>query len=587
MSAPSGKIILLSLVFSLALGTAWPITDKFPTEILIPSAWDIPGEISGALHLQFDTHRGFSLGNNSDQSAQWRVRCFFRKDAQPTKLRVHFQGSLTFIEKGLNGILSSTHLDSKDWKEVEIDLTQVSFERGLELVFRFSEKVDGAVNRLRFNGILVPFDQHFQYEESEWKPAEQRPSQFPLGINLEAEYLFLELSSAQRVRLVRQAMRDGFRHIRLHKLYRVYQRVGWEKLYPLLSTFLNYLNQKGISLYLDLLSHPIQGEFAQGWKQSFYLSRRLQEKLDSWIKKLSEIVVGGVSIFRWRGLEYICLINENSLFHEESDQSLKLILEEYTKAVEEKGFHSLDSFKSERMCSVYENFQRKLDSLGFRGLFFLSNYQSGGRDLRVNQKCSSFVDRHFYLDYPSFIKSTARVQNASPIERLEDVVAGFRDLIPDSGGYISEFNLPWPNRFQHEMIPLILYLAKERPILGLWFYDYRLRSTNFHQGGIFGIQKFHSIIGQLPFFRMAMDKGYKVKQRKDGVIEIQGRGFSARSGWIESAGVLLPMTRWVVEGEEEIFSLEKGDGDQFQWAGNFQTHFGKRAMRLDFATPSP
>jgi len=593
LPSASGKIVFLSLALLLS-GFGFAKEHQSDSEVIkITSALDIPGSFSGGLSLQIDPGQGYALTNLPDREAQWSLRCFFKRRLPAERsVLIRYQGKLTLRIQRFSQPDLIVVLDSIAWKEERISLGSVPSRWGLKLIFDFDSRHKGSVGSVTFDGKLVGFDQRFQYRnvsesesESESETVTEKVfSAFPLGVNLEAEYVFLELQESERKQLLKDLMDDGFRHIRLHKLFRVHQRIGWDRLKEPLKAFLDQMDRSGLSLYLDLLSYPLADGFSQGWKQVFFLHKTLQAKLEDWIQNLKNLKIGNSPFFEWDGLKYVCLVNENSLFHESSDQALSLILREFTLAIQERGFHSLDEFKSDRMCSIYSYFQKSIRSLGFRGPFFLSNYQAGGRDLQVQMRCSPEIDRHFYLDYPHFFNSTARVHNISPVENYAEIKARFRDLIPESGGFISEINLPWPNRFQHELIPLILALARERPIHGLWFYDYRLKSSKFHAGGLFGIQRFRSIINQLPLFRRAMREGYEVQER-DHSLYIQGKGFSCESGWISVNGMLLALTLWKDEKEQKTFSFEKGSGDRFDPWGNRQLEMGSLPMILDLKAP--
>ena len=54
-----------------------------------------------------------------------------------------------------------------------------------------------------------------------------------IGVNLEADYLFLELDREQRKLLLEQAKSDGFCSIRLHKLTRLMQSLKFNRYFDL------------------------------------------------------------------------------------------------------------------------------------------------------------------------------------------------------------------------------------------------------------------------------------------------------------------------------------------------------------------
>jgi hypothetical protein len=421
---------------------------------------------------------------------------------------------------------------------------------------------------------FVGFDERYDFEalpSGVFK--KQKRAVFPLGVNLEAGYLFNDLNREKRSKLLEQAVFDGFSTVRLHKLYRVFCLDNFNpQLFQELSLFIQEIFALKLDLYLDIISWPPERDGAQeGWKQDFFLLPSLQERAEGWLSALAGLKFDGRPFLQHPQLKWLCLINENSLFFEDNPDSRRLAFRLYAEELQKKkslqnpggkeNFIGFSGWKQEKMLSVYQLFSELLrHKYGYDGEFFLSNYGAGGQDLAVNKRASGVVDRHFYFDYPDFINGLARVKNLSPVKNREAFRQYFQQLFSEEGGYISEINLPWPNRWQHELIPFILYLHKIKPLRGLWFYDYRLRSAgNFHHGGIFGIQRFRSIIGQLPFLKMAWSEDYTV-QEQDGGLFIKGNKFFCFSGILPNG---LPVTRWRTEEGEELFTLEKAEGDVF------------------------
>ena len=305
----------------------------------------------------------------------------------------------------------------------------------------------------------------------------------------------------------------------------------------------------------------------------------LQRRLRVWIDRLSKVKVLNLPLFQSPLLRFLCLVNENSLFYEDTARSRRLLLGRYLKRIQTEGFQSMQVFKSQVMGEVYRRFRDLLTVKGYRGILFLSNYQAAGADREINQACSKVLDRHFYLDYPQFVGGKARVHNRSPLQEVDVILKEIQAILPPEGGYISEFNLPWPNRYQHELIPLMLVLHKTRKIRGIWFYDYRLRNVDFHAGGLFGIQRFRSIIAQLPYLEQIWSGDYQIEKIRGG-LRFLGKDLVGDSGWVGDGDDVFPGTLWRSPSKAEFFSFEKARGDRFNLLGEMQIHKGQQALEL-------
>ena len=77
-----------------------------------------------------------------------------------------------------------------------------------------------------------------------------------------------------------------------------------------------------------------------------------------------------------------------------------------------------------------------------------------------------------------------------------------------------EINLPGQINLPIELLPTILVLHNQK-LSGLWFYDYRLRSSDFHRGGPHYIQRFRSVIEPLGWFRSLMNEDLVVEYQNN------------------------------------------------------------------------
>lgn len=393
-----------------------------------------------------------------------------------------------------------------------------------------------------------------------------------IGVNLEADYLFLELDRSQRKLLLRQAKKDGFDSIRLHKLTRLLQSLRFNHHFRnTLQNFFDDLSDIGLSLYLDILSWPLATSLESGqtiengWKQWVYISSELQERIKEFIEWLGSFYLGNSRLFTSNNLLGICLFNENSLYAE------------FQKDIP-------NNFKNpcERMLKVAEIFRDYLRKKGFTGRVFLSNYQLPGEDQLCNLEFSKSIDRHLYFDYPEFDSGDLKVGGRSPLEFLAFWKSRYFDLFNGaSENWISEINLPWPNQFTHEMLPIILALHNEKKLSGLWFYDYRIRSSDFHRGGPFGIQRFRSVIEPLGWFKSLMNEKIKIEY-ENFLLNISSDKGSVKCILRGHPTLRVPHCIWSRGEATFISGPERALGDQFDQQFLIQKTFGQEAMNLDF-----
>ncbi len=393
-----------------------------------------------------------------------------------------------------------------------------------------------------------------------------------LGVNVEAEYLFLELDREQRRSLLQQAKTDGFESVRLHKLTRLLQSLDFNSYFEAtLQGFLDDLIDFGFTLSLDILSWPLKttlstGEVVgDGWKQWVYSSVELQNRVIQIIDWLGSFYLGDKLLFKSDKLIGICLFNENSLYAE-PPSNISLISKNPCK----------------KMLRVGSLFRNVLQNKGYTGRIFLSNYQLDGDDQICNMQFSKNIDRHLYFDYPQFNGSNLKVSGRSPLEFLNYWKAHYRKLFQEASEcWISEINLPWPNQFMHEMLPAILALHKEKMLSGIWFYDYRLRSTDFHRGGPFGVQRFRSVIEPLGWFKLFLNENLRFEY-KDFLLNIYSDKGSIKCTLRGHPTARVPHCIWTRGGSYLIAGPEGALGDQFDPQFLFQKIFGRDAMYLDF-----
>ena len=392
-----------------------------------------------------------------------------------------------------------------------------------------------------------------------------------LGVNVEAEYLFLELDREQRRSLLQQAKTDGFESVRLHKLTRLVQSLDFNSYFEAtLQGFLDDLVDFGFKLSLDILSWPLKttlntGEVVgDGWKQWVYHSVDLQNRVNQMIDWLSSFYLDDKLLFKSDRLIGICLFNENSLYAE-PPSNISLISNDRCKT----------------MLRVGSLFRNVLQRKGYIGRIFLSNYQLDGDDQICNMRFSKNIDRHLYFDYPQINGSNLKVSGRSPLEFLNYWKAHYRKLFQDASEcWISEINLPWPNQFMHEMLPAILALHKEKMLSGIWFYDYRLRSTDFHRGGPFGVQRFRSLIEPLGWFKSFLNESFKLEY-ENFLLKIYSDGGCVKCFLRGHPIKRVPHCIWERDESSILTGPERSLGDQFDPQFSFQTSFGQKAMRLD------
>lgn len=391
-----------------------------------------------------------------------------------------------------------------------------------------------------------------------------------IGVNLEASYLFTELDREERRKLLLQAKQDGFNSIRLHKLTRLMQQLDFNYLFkPTFQKFLDDLEEFKFTLNLDILSWPLKtnldttGFVDDGWKQWIFLSPELQERTMRVLEWLHKLKFYGQSFFKSSGLIGILLFNENSLFFEYPQALLNGHVQ-----------------PCETMLNTAKRFEFSIRNLGFKGPIVMSNYQSGGKDRDCNLRFSKVLDRHLYFDYPYFYKNQAKVGGRSPLEFLHYWKEQFRELFHGAQTiWISEINLPWPNQFMHELLPTILVLDKERSINGIWFYDYRLRSTNFHEGGLFGIQRFRSVIEPLGWFKRLLEDDKEIHYSQH-VLKILSPEINLRCVLRGHPTERIPHCKWT-RGNKLIYTgPERAFGDAFDMQFLRQIDFGSQAMKI-------
>ena len=553
----------------------------------------LEGEKLGKLALVFHHEHGRCLG-----SAGGKAGLRFFASFHETK-------KLTFEYSSIGNVVWSACAIPRECRNFEGNSGVLEMEfakpvRHLRLKFELGSQ--DLLCELKSRQKLVPWSQLYQFAPSN-AGSDQRDKivelnnssvhksenvyhAFPLGVNLEAEYLFRELTFTQRKQILLQAKSDGLNSLRLHKFYRLYQqtdKVSKRELLRELERFLDEVDRMGFSVYLDLFSYPLGSNEIRnaGYKGNLYLFQELREELKQWIQKLQKLKINGRTLFQWEKLRWICLANENSLFFQEEGFDYLKEMTLYQKFLEQNGFISMDDFRSQLMGEFYDEMKLLLSKSGYAGIVFLSNYQLGGRDLELNRKLSKVTDRHLYLDYPVFQSRSPRIKFRLPHYDFEEITNSLGLEIGEEV-YLSEVNLPYPNPFSHELIPFLLRLNKRNPIRGFWFYDYRLKSNFFHHGGLFGIQKIRSVIEPLAIFSKVIKTGqYELHLDADSITIVSDE-WRIRSGWIdiEGSGKKIPVSEYLHPGRGAAFrySFEIGENDIHSRFGTFLKQRGGKVQ---------
>ncbi len=431
----------------------------------------------------------------------------------------------------------------------------------------------------------LPFEKvQGQFLPREWNPKTQTlSSSAVIGVNLEAEYLLNDLKEEDWRQLFDQIKKDGFHSVRLHKFFRVFLK-NPDSLRPKLQGILKEISHFGLSLYMDGISFPETPNQALGWVWEIFLQEDLKARLWDWLHFLSELKLGDPPFFTSRNLKWFGVLNENSLFAPAPSTNANLeFLRLWLKRREEKSaVLSLSGFKAQLMLEFGLEAYSHLKAYGYEERVFLNNSMLGGEDAQVSRFLSyGETDRHFYLDYPAFHSGFKRIRNLNPVERYQILKSLFLSMGSSKGIWLSEVNLPWPNQYQHQLLPLLLALHQTTPIKGLWFYDYRLRSRDFHKGGIFGVQRFSSIINPLPLFSELLNQGMSIKEH-EGYIKLESPNARVLFGMTPKARKLglLSITEWHTRNQSLCFSFEKAQGDRFDVQGNLQFHSGKTPVHI-------
>ncbi len=538
-------------------------------EIINPAL--VYGRFKEDLNLAL-TNQGYCLAGGIDRTGVFEASVEFLKPKTSFSLDLFGRGEYKFEIYNPHQGWDVIQVEAKkkfNWQKIEFNM----FQAVGNMRYRVSLKGDQALFCKLMGPEIIPLDSHWPMVIST-DPMRTTSGYWAgtIGVNIEAEYLFLELDRQQRRLLLQQAKVDGFNSIRLHKLTRLIQSIDFNSYFEdTLQDFLDDLAGFGFTLSLDILSWPLKttlstGELIEdGWKQWAYVSSELHNRIYQIIDWLSGFYLYARPLFKSEKLIGICLFNENSLYAEIP-----------------KNLLSKPKDRCKTMLRVGSAFRNVLRKKGYSGRIFLSNYQLYGEDQICNMRFSKSLDRHIYFDYPQLNYRRVKVGGRSPLEFLNYWKAFYRKLFQGaSERWISEINLPWPNQFMHEVLPIILTLHKEKKLNGLWFYDYRLRSPDFHLGGPFGIQRFRSVIEPLGWFKSFLNEPYEIEY-KNMTLDIKSDGGSITCFLRGHPIKRVPHCLWEREYSNFVTGPERSLGDQFDPQFLFQTEFGKKAMNIKF-----
>ena len=115
---------------------------------------------------------------------------------------------------------------------------------------------------------------------------------------------------------------------------------------------------------------------------------------------------------------------------------------------------------------------------------------------------------------------------------------------------------------------------------GIWFYDYRLRSTDFHRGGPFGVQRFRSVIEPLGWFKSFLNESFRLHY-ENFLLSIYSDGGSVKCFLRGHPIQRVPHCIWERDDSSILTGPERSLGDQFDPQFSSQTSFGQKAMHLD------
>ncbi len=506
---------------------------------------------------------------------------------------LHYSGKLGIRTSA--GLEASQQVNLNSSDSVSIETLTINLKtpvRYLELQFEIADLDSFLISAKPQFPTVTNEDLLLYSPQGSWS-SDNRDLKFPMpvGVNLEAEYVFRELGIIERQVLLRQIRSDGFNSIRLHKLMDACQAPrfsGCTKVFlRSVERFLQQAVDLGLSLSLDILSNPEDGGIHEGWKGEIFLNPKLQDRLKEWVLQLHGLKVDGRSLLSHPSLQQVVLFNENSLFYETAPEVKAQLWKSYLGEIRRSPYVSLRAYAENKMLSFGFDLEKLLRKLGYLGSLFFSNYQASGRDLELNHFFGNgLLDRHFYIDYPRFSQGAVKVKNISPVLKHKQLFEEYATLTQKGPIFISEFNLPWPNRYQHELLPFLLSLHAIKPLRGVWFYDYRLRTTQFHKGGIFGIQKFRSIIMQLPWLEKALRYPLKLKSGSEYLM-VEAGPYTMKSGHFPNSPYDYSVTCWGhAQGTQECFSFEKALGDSFDNMGTMQFQFGQEPVSVEFPEAS-
>jgi len=187
------------------------------------------------------------------------------------------------------------------------------------------------------------------------------------------------------------------------------------------------------------------------------------------------------------------------------------------------------------------------DSLGLRVPLTGTNALSGPADL-VHQAGLDFIDDHSYWDHPWFpnVAWDPRdwlIQNTSLLRQPDlGALTGVLGGVAQAGRpyTLSEYNHPFPNRYQTEMMPLLTAYASLHDADGLMFFEYNGDNTAWtvdHIGGYFALHRNPVLMALSPACAYAYRRG--LVQRDPQPLQL-----TYGEDWLAQQARSLPEGRW-------------------------------------------
>ncbi len=173
----------------------------------------VPGIFSPFLSLRVDTEKGFVLSAQDNRKASWEGLFYLTK---PEKIHLSLQskGSITLSLSSAGSTLIRTMIRTNQWTQQIYPLALRAENTKLKIRLEWDGEEKGMVEAVGLQETCSAFDALTLYDKTPaWKSSAPK-AHFPLGVNLEAHYLFQELNPKERLTILAQARQDGFNSIR-------------------------------------------------------------------------------------------------------------------------------------------------------------------------------------------------------------------------------------------------------------------------------------------------------------------------------------------------------------------------------------